>query len=327
MKNNTNFVKILTSIIFIGLLGIFCFYAFSQAHSISLSKIGEQTSGTERKFNVLVACTSREESFGRQIFRGAQAMAQKYDATIEFYMSDSQSDRASHQMIFDYASYIEADGVIAVLEGAEDGLSLPCLNDGSPIPMVTVGHYNPDLSQISYIGINYSELGVLIGNEILSSVSKIKNVCILYPDFPDNQNYSILMDALLELTNKNNQLVMQNVFVPQNSSSSGENFYFRQLADSEFPMIVVSLTEETTVLAAQTALDMNLTGKVRIIGFSHGAESRNYYEKGIISELILVNSLEIGKQAVEEIFEYKKNGYANSYIVAGIDILKKGGAL
>ena len=49
-----------------------------------------------------------------------------------------------------------------------------------------------------------------------------------------------------------------------------------------------------------------------------------YYEKGIITELIAINTIEIGRKAVNELFEYVNTGFANSYVIADVEVLKGG---
>ena len=100
---------------------------------------------------------------------------------------------------------------------------------------------------------------------------------------------------------------------------------FRQNLSGASPYdLLVSLSEENTVLAAQTITELNQAVKTEIIGLSEGAESRAYYEREIINELIVINSLGIGARAVEEIFNYKNSGQCSNYIIADIDILKRG---
>ena len=63
--------------------------------------------------------------------------------------------------------------------------------------------------------------------------------------------------------------------------------------------------------------------KIKIIGFGDGDNSKMYYEKGIVSKLISIAPKEIGKKAVCEFFEYKNNGYANSYVIADVEVHKQ----
>ena len=314
---------VLTSFLFISITS-FGFYIVLQSQNIA-ARIGNYgTSSTERKYNILVTGTPSAEAFVRQIYRGAQSTAQKYDCSIELYVPETFESELSFQKIFDYASYIEPDGLIAFIPEGTENVTAPVSGDGRNIPLVTVGQYIPELGQISYIGINYSELGKIVGNEIISYTGGKGNICILHSDSQNNQPYSMLIRELLKLTSTAKNLNIENLHLTSDKNNSELNIFRQNLSGASPYNLIVSLSEENTVLAAQTITELNQTSKSEIIGLSEGAESRAYYEREIINELIVINSLEIGARAVEEIFKYKKSGQAKSYIIADIDILKRG---
>ena len=323
MKKSSVLKILLASLLFISIAG-FGLYILIISRHIATKSGNYGASSTERKYNILVTGIPSEEAFARQILRGAQSNAQKYNCSIEFYIPETFGPGSSFQEIFDYASYIEPDGLIACIPQNTGFLSAPLDHNGKQLPLVTVGQYIPELPQISYIGINYSELGRIMGNEIISFTGGKGNICILYSNFQENQTYSMLMSELLHLTDEKKNLNIKSLGISPKKNASKVDV-FRQQLSGETPFdLIVSLSDETTVLAAQTLTEINRTDKSGIIGLSDGTESRAYYEKEIINELVVINSLEIGARAVEEIFEYKNSGYANSYIVAGIDILKRG---
>ncbi|MBQ1794527.1 MAG: hypothetical protein II110_02440 [Treponema sp.] len=86
---------------------------------------------------------------------------------------------------------------------------------------------------------------------------------------------------------------------------------------------MVPLSEENTILAAQSVRDLNLSGKVKILGFGDSDDCHSYFEKNIVTELISVKTRNIGQKAMEELFEYINNGYANSYVSAEIEVLRQ----
>ena len=98
----------------------------------------------------------------------------------------------------------------------------------------------------------------------------------------------------------------------------------QQIASSGKIDLILALSEQSTVLAAQTVLDLNLSSVTKIIGFSEGRESLGYYQKGIVSELFCSDTVDIGKKSIQQFSEYKANGSANSYVSANIKILKPG---
>lgn len=313
----------LTSLLFISIVS-FGLYIILQSQNIVSKAVGHGTSSTERKYNILVTGTSSVEAFVRQVYRGAQSRAQKYDCSIELYVPENFESDISLQKIFDYASYIEPDGLIAFIPEGTSNVTAPVDASGRKIPLVTFGQYLPELEQISFIGINYSELGQIVGNEIISSTDGKGNICILHSDFQNNQIYSLLMKELLKLTSARKNLNIENLHLAADKNNSEFDLFRQNLSGASPYDLLVSLSEENTVLAAQTITELNQAVKTEIIGLSEGAESRAYYEREIINELIVINSLGIGARAVEEIFKYKNSGQCSSYIIADIDILKRG---
>ena len=164
----------------------FGLYIVLQSQNIATRPGNYGTSSTERKYNILVTGTPGAEAFVRQVYRGAQSTAQKYNCSIELYVPESLNSSINFQKIFDYASYVEPDGLIAFIPEGITNVTAPLYNDDTNIPLVAVGQYVPGLPQISFIGINFAELGRIIGNEIVSFTGGKGNVCILYSDIQRN---------------------------------------------------------------------------------------------------------------------------------------------
>ena len=74
------------------------------------------------------------------------------------------------------------------------------------------------------------------------------------------------------------------------------------------------------MLTAQTVTDLNLAGRISIIAFGEGVGSQSYYDKGLIAELISIDSKNIGKKALDEFYEFHQKGSANSYVMADIKV-------
>ncbi|MBQ1870099.1 MAG: substrate-binding domain-containing protein, partial [Treponema sp.] len=213
--------------------------------------------------------------------------------------------------------------VIAYISGNEP-LQVPVNRNGTPIPLITIGNYLPNLQQLSFIGVNFSELGKITANEIISLIGKSKKVILLVSAQGNNSSYSTMMNTLMNtLTNEHPEITVTNILVHSETNFSKEDYLRQRLASEEGLELIVPLSEENTILAAQSVRDLNLSGKVKILGFGDSDDCRSYFEKNIVTELISVKTQEIGQKAMEELFEYINNGYANSYVSAEIEVLRR----
>lgn len=296
-----------------------------QFTALAQNSDGSEENGFERKYNILLLGKSAHESFLKQIYEGAKDTAEMNNAVLQLYTGKSNAEEISTQALLNYASYMDADGIIAYID-SDERLEIPKRADGSAIPLITVGTYVPELPQLSYIGINYSELGRMIAREILALAGKSGKVILLGTSQNGDTNYSNLMNGLYNTISVDDAITLKPIQFKSETSFSKEDFLRQQLASEEDLELIVCLTEESTILAAQSVRDLNLSGKVSLLGFGDGKDCLSYFEKNILTELISVKTDEIGKTAVSGIFEFISTGYANSFVTVEIQVLRSRGA-
>lgn len=279
----------------------------------------------ERSRHILIVGKSDRRSYLEQVYLGAKSLARANDAAVYLRTGTSDSQELSTQALLNYASYAQADGIIAYIEGSDLNLEIPKNAQGKAIPMVTIGSYIPNLPQLSYIGANYSELGKITGREIIGLIGESGKAILLDSSGQNDANYSNLMTGLFNALSSHPEISIKTLQYERNTSFSREDNLRQQLASEEGLELIVSLTEQNTILAAQSVRDLNLSGKVKIIGFGDSDDCRADFEKKIVTELISVKNQDIGRRAMAELFEYLENGYANSFVSAEVEVLKGGG--
>lgn len=312
---------------FLLLAAILASALFLAAQFADFSKASQEAeeSGGERQKNILIVGKIDRKSYLEQALLGAQEISQENGAAVTVYTGKSNAEEISTQALFNYASYLGADGIIAFMESGDERLDVPRKTDGEPIPLVTIGNYQPNLPQLSFVGANYSELGKITAREIIEQIGPSGKVILLESGVENDANHSNLMTGLLGALSAHPEISVKSLQFERNSSFSKEDFLRQQLASEEDLELIVSLTEQNTILAAQSVRDLNLSGKVKIIGFGDNDDCRADFEKKIVTELISVKTQDIGKRAMTELFEYLQNGYANSFVSAEVEVLKGGG--
>ena len=317
--------RIIQSIIFallsvsIIICGIYIYMSYTALNSTPGSNADDERLESMRSKSILITGSSENEDYLNQIYEGALETCAIYDSTIQLYVPSSKAENVNLQSLLNYAGFVNADCVISYIDGTTN-LVPPKNSSGNAVPLITVGNYNPDLPQISFIGINFSELGRIFASEITSFLNSEGEVFILNTSSKNDLNYSTLVSSLLSNLKQENGIKVEISSVLKDSSFSLQDSIRQQIVSMSHIDVLVSLTEESTMLATQTVTDLNMGGKINIIAFGEGTGSQSYYDKGLIKELISIDSKDIGRKALDEFYEFCTKGSANSYVMADVKV-------
>ncbi|MCI1209077.1 MAG: substrate-binding domain-containing protein [Treponema sp.] len=274
-----------------------------------------------KKYHIIVTGSSENESFLKQVYKGASQVSDSYDAVVELAVPESQAEDVSLQSQLDYCSFAGCDGVIAYINSEKTTIVPPETDAGKVIPLITVGHYSPLIPQLSFIGTNYSELGITLSRLILSYLKNERSLLIVNTNNRNDPNYSILMNTLTNTMANSPRIITEMLNYNSGGDLSIEDIIRKKLTGSDSVDLIVCLKEDDTIRVAQTVTDLNKVGEIKILGFGESPEALQYYNKGIITCMLSQNLVKIGETAMKEMFEYKNNGSANSFITADVQIL------
>ena len=267
----------------------------------------ENNSADTCLYHIIVTGTYENQAFLSELYKGASQTAASYKAQVDFHVPDSQADTTSIQNLFDYCSFMNADGIIAYIDSPEETPVLLQRSGTASIPLITTGQFSPNLQQISFIGINNWELGKKIADEVNSLLPNGGRVFIISNSMTINTTNLIsdIQSALPENQNIQSS-VLENL--PPNLEIYGEKNIF------------ICLTEDETIRMAQELSERYLPYNYKLLGFGGNEVCQLYLQKGFITELFSLDPEKIGETAIKELFEYRTMGYANSYITADVTI-------
>ena len=257
-------------------------------------------------YHVIVTGTYENQSFLKELFDGAKLLSKAYNALVELHVPDSQADHSSLQELLNYASFLNADGIIAYIDSTDQVPTLLHRNGEAEIPLITTGQFSPNLDQVSFIGINNWELGKRLANESRHFLPRGGHVYIVNGKSANKS--SNLITSLQQELQKTDII-----------SSVIDDFPF----NADFPTnksIFITLNEDDTIQYAQILAELYPENKCRLIGMGGNEVCQTYLQKGWIDELFSLDPEKIGERAMRELFEYRNHGYANSYITADVKL-------
>jgi len=267
-------------------------------------------------------------SFFEGIIQGAQQAAAELDSAISIHSIDPARNE------LEVAAYTGVDGVI-ISPYLDDTLArqqLEMLKEHQ-IPAVLINHNLTSEQPWPFIGINNFELGRRIGLVLPETPEKIR-IAVVYSDkapgiYTERELVEMGISASLgdrlagpivryrtNLSPLDAEALLLRIF--RDPGMGSENFR----AQDELAINTIVFTDpDDTIAAAQTLVDMNLVGKIQIIGFGADPGVVESLRKGIISASVVINPQRIGYEAVRSLAALRTSGYTSASIDTGIETI------
>lgn len=300
-----------------GILAVFSFVMSVSLVNDLLRKVPLDKNAETLKYHFALYLPSNQTYFFAGISNGAMKAARENNAALTVHPIDVEGTELR------MASYIGVDGIVVCpnLDDAVTLKKLEKLRDDS-IPLVLVNHNIPADQPWPFIGTNNFDFGKKAGALVnQGGVSEI-HLAVVYSE----KNPAIYAER--ELVEMGISGVLgSKLGAPISSQKTDMNprdaeKIVYQLVRSMPRLTTIVFTDSNDTLAGTQALiDLNLVGRVQIIGFGADDQIKEYIQKGIISASLVVNPELIGYQAIKSLIELCNSGYTSTSVDTGIDIM------
>lgn len=320
MFKKINFFAVFFISLSLILTALFCFETVSylKRRNLEFDNVLE-----DRNYHILVTGDYENHLFLSQVFKGADKISANYNSIVELYVPQSYAQNESLQTLFDFASFANADAVIACISQNEDisELKVPLKKDSQPIPLITIGSYHSQIPQVAFVGINYSEMGKKTAEEAAALAKKDGLIFLIQSEMAGPGQTSNFINSFYSLLQK--EKLEKNLNIIESIPYENELLtdYFSK-NNQEPRAVFITLSEMAAVQTAQLAAAFQ-TVKADIISVGNSEIIENLFERGSISEIVAVDPEKIGNLALKEIFEYLALRYSNNYITAEVQVRKR----
>ncbi|MDR0387002.1 MAG: substrate-binding domain-containing protein [Treponema sp.] len=268
-------------------------------------------------------------SFFTGIIRGAEQAAAELNAAVSIHSIDPVKNE------LEMAAYTGVDGVI-VCPYLEDGMARRYLNrlGARQIPAVIINHNVPNEQPWPFIGTNNFEVGRRIGTLAGKSGDGPIRLAVVYSDKAPGiygERELVEMGITAALGDRLAAPIMglrTNLNLLDAEALLYRLFRSNPASQTEIPAAdintIVFTDSNDTIAAAQTLIDMNLVGRVRVIGFGGGQGIEDSIRKGVVTCSIAINPERIGYEAVQSLAALRRTGYTSASIDTGIEIIDRG---
>lgn len=311
------------------LLGVlFLVLLFISLRTMSDSRVavsGRTKSAEKLSYQYAFFLPESDNSYFSSLKAGATAAAKELNCAVIFHTLTPNS------LSLEMASYGGSNGV-AVFSYEKDDATVRSLTRmvKQGVPVVQIENEVVSRPETVLIGTNGYDTGKAIGKVALSLEKSGLDIALIYSD----KNPSVKADANLVEIGIRSTLgerlsalrTGKTTFNPLDAEGVIYELLRRLPSSDNGPtgdrgMDVIALTDPSdTLVAIQAIIDLNLVGKVQIIGFGDDQTIRDYIDEGVVLGTIARRPAEIGFRAVSALTEINAHGKTSAYVNTGIDI-------
>lgn len=302
--------------------GAFAILAFLMSVSLVrnlLQKVPLNETESAPSYHFSLYIPDAKNAYFSDIVAGARRAASDYRAALSVHTIEKNG------VGLRMASWIGADG-IAVCPGLDDDVVKEKLErlraDG--IPLVLVNHNIPATQPWPFIGTNNFDLGKKVGSLILGEYSSGVHLAVIYSDkTPAMYAERELVEMGIRAASGEKLLGSVTTLKTDSNPRAAEQVVY-QLARSQDNLTLIVFTDtEDTLAGTQALVDLNLVGRIGIVGFGADPAILAFIKKGIISGTLIVNPELIGYQAISSLAELCDSGYTSNSVDTGIDLVTR----
>jgi ribose transport system substrate-binding protein len=304
-----------------GALALFAFsMSLSQVRMLFLRSTPSDAKAP--RFHFALYLPENRDSFFEDLIVGAEKAAAEFDAALSLHsVEPARND-------LEMAPYAGMDGAV-VCPYIDDSIARRQLArlKAKNIPVVLINHNVPDIEPWPYIGTNNFDIGKKMGTLAAKFKGGTILPAIVYSDKAPGMlaERELVEMGLAEALRSRLTVPVLGLRTSRNPLDA-EQVIYKLLRDSPHINTLIFTDANDTIAAAQVLIDLNLVGRVRVIGFGGDPGIREFIRKGIIAGSIVVDPGRIGYEAVRSLVELRTTGYTSASNDAGAEIIEGSGS-
>jgi ribose transport system substrate-binding protein len=288
--------------------------------ALASSLLMEKPATEPARYHIVVILPDTDDSFFQGLIEGIRDSASVVDAAVQVFRYPNAFPQEAERY-FEIALRAKADGLIMFTPRNDRVTDRAKMAAQSGVIFVPVGTDAPSGSPIGFIGSGSLLQGLEGGKRICAELGSSARIGVILPatgtgEPMEEPIYRGVASAIKSFEGA--QIVAVDRARP--GLLSGEETTAAMIRQHpELNALFCSSSRDTTG-AAQVVLDMNMVGKVFLIGSDETPEIAHYVEKGIIAASIVRDSRRIGQEAVLNFSHYKEHQPVPKPVEAGFFI-------
>ena len=298
MKNAARILALVFGLILLGATITNAILIGDSRRALSETVLRDSSAGHLFRHHLMVVIPDTDDSFFQGLLEGIAGQAPMADAAIQvFRYAEGPGDGSDR--FFRIALKTKVDGLIMFCQADADIAKLRAISIANNVIFVPVGTDAPVGDSKGFIGSGSLLQGLRGGRLIGASLGNGARVGVILPDaVPGELSESALYRGLVTGLGAWPGARIAAVVRARNGILSGEEATANLLRSGEAVNAIFCSSAQDTEGAAQVLVDMNLVGRIMVVGADETPEIRRFIDKGIIGASIVRDSRRIGQEAV-----------------------------
>lgn len=302
--------------------------------SVKMKEVTEADTRSYENYNrhYVFITDNAEQEFWDEVYAAALEEGERSNAYVE-RLGENLNVNYRVEDLLRIANNSSVDGIIFC--GEDDEKTVQLINEAvhKGIAVISLRQDIENSERQCFVGANSYDLGLEYGKQILeiAELEQMQNprICILEDDTMSESKQNLITFAIRDSFSeaKPGEENLPDIEIRKIDTSeafSAEEAIRDIFIDSEnLPDIMVCLNSVYTECTYQAAVDYNLVGEVKILGYYSTDAILDAVEKQIIYSTVQVDTEEIGKQCINALTEYYESGYTSSYIPISTQVIGK----
>jgi ribose transport system substrate-binding protein len=307
----------------IACFGLLALATFLVSLSIARSLYIQPPGDSALNYHFSMYLPDNRNSFFTGIIAGAERAAGEFNAAISVHSIDPAKNE------LEMALYTGIDGAV-VCPYLDDQTARRQLDrlGSMRIPTVIISHNIPNDQPWPFIGNNNFDAGRRLGLAAAAVSDGPVRLAVVYSDkspgiYGERELVEMGIIAALgerlaapitsfktKLNPLDAEALLSRLFQAGVAADAGAGFN-----------IIIFTDSNDTIAAAQTLVDLNMVGRVQVIGFGSDPGVLENIRKGVIACTLAINPERIGYEAVRSLAALRETGYTSTSIDTGIEII------
>ncbi|MEE0419187.1 MAG: substrate-binding domain-containing protein [Lachnospiraceae bacterium] len=288
----------------------------------------DDISGENYQYHCAYISENYDDPFWNSIYEGAKERGRELEIYVESYGSSlSLNYTLEEKMEMAIASQVDA----IIIEGTKSKRLTNLIDQAYQLGIVVITVYKDNVGskRQSFIGVNNFQMGYNIGREVYKNLANPDGeIMVLFEDGDidyNSQDNTVLNTGMKKYLDEMGCKASLNAQLIAGSETYEVQEKIRSLLRNQDtrPEVIVCTSLPQTICSYQSVVDLDCVGEVKIIGFYTSEEIEEAINKDIIASVFVVNTKQMGAEAVESIKEFFKYGYSSDYIPVEVEILDK----